>query len=130
MSDTNAYDPGTLASLASFHEKYDIGQASPAPVDEWPDPATAVLIGIDFVTNTVTYEFGDLRALQQKRLALVDDWVTVLVEDGSEDVFITGAWSETQLCRVCGCSDDLACDEGCEWVEDDLCSACVGRPQA
>lgn len=129
MSD-NTYDPAALASLDDFHQKYSIDQTPPAPVDEWPEPATAVLIGIDFVTNTVTYEFGDLRALQQKRPALVDDWVTVLVEDGSEDVFITGAWSETQLCRVCGCSDDLACDEGCEWVEDDLCSACVDQPTA
>lgn len=37
-------------------------------------------------------------------------------------------------CRVCGCTDENACmirDDGgfkpCYWVEDDLCSACVGR---
>ena len=29
-------------------------------------------------------------------------------------------------CRVCGCTQDNACPEGCEWVEHDLCSACVG----
>jgi len=28
-------------------------------------------------------------------------------------------------CRVCGCTDDWACPEGCWWVEEDLCSACV-----
>lgn len=28
-------------------------------------------------------------------------------------------------CRVCGCTDAWGCDEGCEWVEADLCSACV-----
>lgn len=28
-------------------------------------------------------------------------------------------------CRECGCTDNFACDDGCEWVEDDLCSRCV-----
>jgi hypothetical protein len=28
-------------------------------------------------------------------------------------------------CRVCGCTDEFACDGGCEWVEADLCSHCV-----
>jgi hypothetical protein len=33
-------------------------------------------------------------------------------------------------CRVCGCTDDHACPEGCSWVDRDhtLCSACEGRP--
>jgi ASCH domain len=30
-------------------------------------------------------------------------------------------------CRVCGCTDEWGCDEGCEWVELDLCSACVAK---
>ena len=29
-------------------------------------------------------------------------------------------------CRVCGCTNDNACDEGCSWIEYDLCSACDG----
>jgi len=28
------------------------------------------------------------------------------------------------VCRVCGCSEEDACEGGCSWVEDDLCSAC------
>lgn len=28
-------------------------------------------------------------------------------------------------CRVCGCTDDNACQGGCWWVEPDLCSACA-----
>lgn len=27
-------------------------------------------------------------------------------------------------CRVCGCTDDHACEGGCYWVEKDLCSTC------
>lgn len=39
--------------------------------------------------------------------------------------------SKVRTCRVCGCTDDRACDvgfgEGCHWLDarDDLCSACV-----
>lgn len=28
-------------------------------------------------------------------------------------------------CRVCGCTDNQACPEGCWWVEPDLCSSCA-----
>lgn len=27
-------------------------------------------------------------------------------------------------CHQCGCTDDFACDGGCEWVADNLCSCC------
>lgn len=36
-----------------------------------------------------------------------------------------------QICRVCGCIDQDACEDSegdsCWWVETDLCSACVGK---
>lgn len=35
---------------------------------------------------------------------------------------------KVRACRVCGCTDDQACetDQGpCSWVDKDLCSACV-----
>lgn len=34
---------------------------------------------------------------------------------------------ELNACRVCGCSDDAACDPPCSWVDDDLCdnAACL-----
>lgn len=35
----------------------------------------------------------------------------------------------SQYCRVCGCTYDDPCDEGCYWVEADLCSQCA-RKQA
>lgn len=31
-------------------------------------------------------------------------------------------------CRVCGCTDALACPGGCWWVEPDLCSSCDEDP--
>lgn len=33
--------------------------------------------------------------------------------------------SNERSCRVCGCTDNRACADGCYWVEDDLCSACA-----
>lgn len=33
------------------------------------------------------------------------------------------------ICRACGCTDDYACDGGCTWVEETLCSACHGPKQ-
>ncbi len=31
-----------------------------------------------------------------------------------------------RACRVCGCTDDNACQPPCSWVAADLCSACGG----
>ncbi|GAA5437675.1 MarR family transcriptional regulator [Deinococcus aquaticus] len=32
--------------------------------------------------------------------------------------------SGARTCRTCGCTDQWACEGGCEWIEEDLCSAC------
>ncbi len=34
---------------------------------------------------------------------------------------------DVQICRVCGCSEEDPCDNGCFWDEEDLCSACEGK---
>jgi len=31
---------------------------------------------------------------------------------------------DVALCKDCGCTQEASCPEGCEWVGDDLCSAC------
>jgi transcriptional regulator with XRE-family HTH domain len=42
---------------------------------------------------------------------------------------------DERRCRVCGCTDEncLGCfirtGRPCEWVEDDLCSACIDSPE-
>lgn len=35
-----------------------------------------------------------------------------------------------RICRICGCWELEACVGGCSWVEEDLCSACVGKGAA
>jgi hypothetical protein len=32
-----------------------------------------------------------------------------------------------QFCRMCGCTNDNACEPPCHWVEPDLCSSCVPK---
>ncbi len=33
-----------------------------------------------------------------------------------------------RTCRVCGCTDEHGCENGCFWVQDDLCSNCGDVP--
>lgn len=32
-----------------------------------------------------------------------------------------------QACRNCGCTNERACEGGCDWVEFDLCSRCASQ---
>ncbi|WP_049974059.1 hypothetical protein [Azospirillum sp. B4] len=34
---------------------------------------------------------------------------------------------DVHACRGCGCTQDHACEGGCWWVEEDLCSTCAGQ---
>jgi len=33
--------------------------------------------------------------------------------------------TDERSCRLCGCTELAACEGGCFWVAEDLCSACV-----
>jgi hypothetical protein len=33
---------------------------------------------------------------------------------------------EQRMCRLCGCTDEHACEPPCSWVELDRCSGCAG----
>lgn len=37
------------------------------------------------------------------------------------------AAKKPRACRVCGCTEASACEGGCSWVSDDLCSACAEK---
>ncbi|GGR62654.1 hypothetical protein GCM10008959_25860 [Deinococcus seoulensis] len=32
--------------------------------------------------------------------------------------------SGARSCRTCGCTDQWACEGGCDWIDEDLCSTC------
>ncbi len=63
------------------------------------------------------------------------DWVREIrdecIESGTP--FFFKHWGEwivpedgAQSCKVCGCTQNNACDGGCSWVRPDLCSSCIG----
>jgi ParB/RepB/Spo0J family partition protein len=39
-------------------------------------------------------------------------------------VYCPGCVSDVRMCRACGCTSEHACEEGCYWIEPDLCSNC------
>lgn len=52
-------------------------------------------------------------------------------KDGSHPLYTQPAVAASDdkkkqdACRVCGCTEDNACEGGCYWVEPDLCSQCA-----
>ena len=46
-------------------------------------------------------------------------------EDLGVDLWDNGVPLEEPTCRECGCTDDHACEGGCYWVEEGLCSNCA-----
>lgn len=34
-----------------------------------------------------------------------------------------------RACRECACTENMACERGCSWVESNLCSSCAPRPR-
>ena len=48
----------------------------------------------------------------------------VLDNDGFEEPFDPLMNFEGR-CRLCGCTDEEACADGCFWAEPDLCSVCA-----
>lgn len=57
------------------------------------------------------------------------EWVVKEFQEGSK--FLCPDCVDEPICRVCGCTEHNACYsellERCHWVEEDLCSACVGK---
>ncbi len=53
-------------------------------------------------------------------------WIEKQYEQGSK--FLCPECVDSQICRVCGCSQYEPCETEsgpCHWVEEDLCSACA-----
>lgn len=42
-----------------------------------------------------------------------------------QDLIINWQEQATWECRICGCTQNNACPEGCYWVEKNLCSVCA-----
>lgn len=73
---------------------------------------------------------GDKLSLAEVKTACEElaDAASSKLAAGVNGEFIREHWP--RMCRVCGCTDHAAClteDGPCSLVEEDLCSACVGK---
>jgi hypothetical protein len=52
--------------------------------------------------------------------------VVNLIEDAAYHGrrFASAVMLGIRVCGVCGCSDNDACEDGCWWIAEDLCSRC------
>lgn len=79
-----------------------------------------------YICNECGREEAILDALGKDPLPL-NQWGMVLgfddegTDEDDEPLF------DEQACRVCGCTWDNACEGGCYWVEEDLCSTCAEK---
>jgi hypothetical protein len=76
-------------------------------------------------SGVVTLDVGDMDA---------EGWVNQLEAvdvqfglAGSEYVVNLSVDEYSPCCRVCGCTENAACEGGCTWIEEDLCSSCEGK---
>ncbi|MCK9435726.1 MAG: hypothetical protein M0Q12_00795 [Synergistaceae bacterium] len=76
-----------------------------------------------FLSYTCGY-CGDIEDAKEDG-SLPEGWIKVEYQEGSS--FQCPDCADTPTCRVCGCTDNHACEGGCYWVEEDLCSACEGK---
>lgn len=58
--------------------------------------------------------------LVKRGLARAERGTARLTDEGKR-----AAAAVERMCRRCGCVEARACEGGCCWVDDDLCSACV-----
>jgi hypothetical protein len=62
------------------------------------------------------------------------DAVKALIRNGDYEIADASERPSVATCRGCGCTEELACDGGCAWIEIDeqtnvgLCSTCARRP--
>lgn len=76
------------------------------------ETACGAHIDLDCVEGCADEAFGE--DLQRRVIAAV--W-------GALEGF-GGIAVRVPTCRICGCTEAMACAEGCSWVQPDLCSAC------
>ncbi len=79
-----------------------------------------------YICNECGREEAILDALGKEPLPL-NQWGMVLGYDSEEDD--DESLFDEQKCRACGCTWDNACEGGCYWVEDDLCSKCAEKAE-
>lgn len=80
--------------------------------------------------KTASYTGGERGAVERLAVKIFGELQRVTVtevapKDGERISYWRITTDPNQTCRVCGCTWDNACENGCSWVEADLCSGCA-----
>jgi hypothetical protein len=112
-----------------------------APVEEVLPPAgeSRVKMAIELANLVlkelaVIYKHGNLTKAHKRRLDVAGT-ITLRLRDllkieAAGVPVEPGEVASVRRCRVCGCTDEEGCLEGCYWVAEDLCSSCEGQEGA
>jgi hypothetical protein len=90
--------------------------------------AAALELVVNWRGDDYGCDFHEVRPFQEGELIILDEL------EEAVNAAIPGTLQASPLpvpsligpvCRECGCSERDPCDDGCSWVEPDLCSACA-----
>lgn len=70
-------------------------------------------------------EKNKMMAAMIKDVLTARQWVTTMASGQSKSE--NPVTNEIRKCKICGCTDDVACPGGCRWIEIDLCSKCAEK---
>ena len=118
------------------------------PLADWLDPlaawralplevrerigASAIAAAVANLGASIAIELADPiahrhhRTAESEALSLIFELVSINVLDGDDTVLPPRPALRPlgiRQCRICGCTDNFACDGGCDWVATDLCSS-------
>lgn len=105
--------------------------ASPLPEESTEPPSWAREAWLPAVLRAVASFYADNTVDLQAKLAEIDDdlfdHLGTQLHQAADELAEppAGPLFDVRACRSCGCTDERACEGGCVWVADDLCSSCV-----
>lgn len=80
---------------------------------------------VNILMEQLATEWGSVVVVCDGKLCQVIGGVGVIYQASTLVEALRLAANPISTCRVCGCTDDHACEGGCWWVEADLCSTCA-----
>lgn len=112
-----------IESLLKMQEDNELNYVFPCPrcghdcMDEKPVRNALSRRADVYICNACGIDEALLDMAGKEPLPL-NEWSMVIGFDDLQD---------EQSCRVCGCTWGNACEGGCYWVEEDLCSSCAEK---
>ena len=126
-----------LKSRKNSWGKMSGAQLGALAMNAWPREAARVINLVEIVAESIRQRElmrSAHDALASAAAGMLNDMDSDLLETGEAETELRTMLRmsgflppdpDAQQCRRCGCTDNHACDGGCEWISEDLCSACA-----